>query len=87
MFSTALIYYHYSLGAHIAGLAGKNLRNINKSNKQIACIIGLDPASVGFSMLNPVERLTNLAAGYVQVIHTDTSKFGASYPMGHGTRF
>ena len=71
----------HSLGAHIAGRAAKQL----KSQKQIAAIIGLDPASVGFDFNKKEKRLAESDAEYVQVIHTDGEKFGFDKPLGHGT--
>lgn len=55
----------FSLGAHIAGLAAKNLAN-GKVNK----IIGLDPAGPGFLFENPGSRLDGNDANYVECIHT-----------------
>lgn len=71
----------HSLGAHIAGLAGKKLKTCNK----VACIIGLDPASVGFNFSKSHKRLAISDADYVQIIHTDGRKYGFSNPLGHGT--
>lgn len=77
---TILIFYHYSLGAHIAGQAAKLL----KSDDKIGCIIGLDPAGIGFDFFKPEHRLARSDAEYVQVIHTDGNKFGMIDPIGHG---
>lgn len=73
-----------SLGAHIAGLAGKHVQMASSSIGMIACIIGLDPASYGFHLEKPEKRLANTDADYVQVIHTDINKFGMPYVTGHG---
>lgn len=70
----------HSLGAHIAGRAAKLFQSIGK----VACIIGLDPASIGFDALAPVNRLDKTDADYVQIIHTDSNKFGLAHPIGHG---
>lgn len=68
------------LGAHIAGRASKQL----KSPGKIACIIGLDPASVGFDFFERNKRIADSDAEYVQIIHTDGDKFGFGSPLGHG---
>lgn len=70
----------HSLGSHIAGRAAKQL----KSNGKIGCIVGLDPASVGYDFFERDKRLTESDADFVQVIHTDGDKFGFSNPLGHG---
>lgn len=66
-------------GAHIAGRAAKQL----KSDGKIACIVGLDPASVGFDFFERSKRLSDTDAEYVQIIHTDGDKFGFANPLGH----
>lgn len=71
----------HSLGAHVAGCAAKKFN----STEKIGAIIGLDPASVGFKYDETDKRLANSDADYVQVIHTDISKFGIAQPLGHGT--
>lgn len=39
----------YGVGAHVAGITGKNMKTlIKKGNNKIARITGLDPAGVGF---------------------------------------
>lgn len=73
----------HSLGAHIAGRAAKQM----KSSGRIACIIGLDPASVDFDFFDKDKRLSDTDADYVQIIHTDGDKFGFANPLGHGRFF
>lgn len=70
----------HSLGAHIAGRTAKLL----KSPGKIGCIVGLDPASVLFKFFNKYKRLSDSDADYVEIIHTDSDKFGFSRPLGHG---
>lgn len=70
----------HSLGSHIAGRAAKQL----KSSGKIACIIGLDPASVDYDFFEKDKRLSDSDADYVQIIHTDGDKFGFANPLGHG---
>lgn len=67
------------IGAHLCGLAAKNVKS-----GRVGSIIGLDPASVGFSTHYVENRLDKSNADYVQVIHTDTKTFGMIYPIGHG---
>lgn len=76
-----LILVGHSLGAHVAGCAAKKLN----STEKIGAIIGLDPASVGFKYDEMDKRLSQSDADYVQIIHTDITKFGIAKPMGHGT--
>lgn len=52
--------------------------------EKIGIIIGLDPASVGFLYAEKEKRLADSDADYVQVIHTDITKFGIAKPIGHG---
>lgn len=70
----------HSLGAHIAGRTAKLL----KTDDKIAVIIGLDPAGVGFDFSDSTRCLSKSDADYVQVIHTDGTKFGTLEPLGHG---
>ena len=75
-----VIFCVFHLGAHIAGLAAKQV----ESGNRIAAIIGLDPASVGFDYSKSQKRLAVSDADYVQIIHTDGKKYGFSKPLGHG---
>ncbi|GIX80859.1 pancreatic triacylglycerol lipase [Caerostris darwini] len=60
----------FSLGAQIAGQAGKNIPNL-------ARITGLDPAAPLFSFpINVFHTLNNTDADFVDVIHTSTFKYG-----------
>lgn len=65
----------HSLGAHIAGFAGKNLTG------QLRSIVGLDPAAPLFPAT--VTRLNATDAQYVQVIHT-AAFYGIQEPIGQG---
>ena len=70
----------YSLGAHVAGFAGKYL------NGSLGGIIGLDPARLWFNDNLPGDRLDKGDAKYVQVVHTDSQgihPFGIDKPIGH----
>ncbi|XP_076440632.1 pancreatic lipase-related protein 2-like [Babylonia areolata] len=72
----------HSLGAHVAGHAGRILRG------QIARITGLDPADPNFSYQPTEVRLDSSDARWVDVIHTDGAPFttyggyGTLQPMG-----
>lgn len=74
-----LLIVGHSLGAHISGCAAKLL-----TSGKPAIIIGLDPAKVDYDFYETAKRLSDNDAGYVQVIHTDSDKFGFAEPMGHG---
>ncbi|XP_035698636.1 uncharacterized protein LOC118431502 [Branchiostoma floridae] len=69
----------YSLGAHLAGEAGKRLPGL-------ARITGLDPAGPMFELADPAVRLNSNAATFVDVIHTDAPSlnvaFGMATPVG-----
>jgi pancreatic triacylglycerol lipase len=67
----------HSLGAHIAGICGKNVRR-----GRIGSIIGMDPAGPLFDVNNPTARLHFTDANYVESIHTDTN-FGISAVISH----
>lgn len=79
-----LVVIGHSLGAHIAGLAGKKIF----LSDRIGAIVGLDPAAVLFNVNETEYRLANTDAEYVQVIHTDLDggrlAYGIGEPLGHG---
>ncbi|XP_039444537.1 phospholipase A1-like [Culex pipiens pallens] len=66
----------HSLGAHIAGLAGKRTR------QKIGFIVGLDPAAPLFRLEKPLERLAAGDAQYVEVIHTNGKALGIFENIG-----
>lgn len=70
----------HSLGSHLAGLTAKKLNFTQK----VGTIIGLDPASPGFSVSNIENRLDKSDADYVLIIHTDIAMYGMIEPIGHG---
>ncbi|XP_055919382.1 phospholipase A1-like [Eupeodes corollae] len=72
-----LAVYGHSLGAHIAGFAGKNIKL-----GQINTIIGLDPAMPLFSVNKPEKRLSRTDAKYVETIHTNGGLLGFYDPIG-----
>lgn len=74
----------HSLGAHVAGFVGKDLKRF--SNQQLGYIIGLDPAGplFTFPLLAPPENiLTADDAAFVQVLHTSVFTFGAYNRLGN----
>ncbi|KAJ6221793.1 hypothetical protein RDWZM_000338 [Blomia tropicalis] len=83
-FRTTMDRFHllgHSLGAHVAGFAGKRF----KSNK-LAQITGLDAARLMFENESTRKRLWLSDAKFVDVIHTDTKDlfgFGLKEPCGH----
>lgn len=58
--------FRLSLGAHIAGFAGKNLTN----KYRLGAITGLDPAAPMFDGNSASERLDRFDASFVKIIHT-----------------
>lgn len=66
----------HSLGAHVAGFAGKN------TALPIRFISGLDPAGPLFSLNSPNERIDAADADYVEIIHTNGNILGFGDPIG-----
>ncbi|CAL1269475.1 unnamed protein product [Larinioides sclopetarius] len=66
----------HSLGAQIAGTAGKHVTNLGR-------ITGLDPAGPGYSKNVVFDRLSSTDAELVDAIHTSIAAhgFGTTYPM------
>lgn len=76
-----LVVVGHSLGAHISGIAGKQL--IANGYGKIDVIVGLDPAGPLFSISKPNKRLADTDAEYVHVIHTDAGRLSLENPIGH----
>ncbi|XP_061386828.1 phospholipase A1-like [Musca vetustissima] len=74
-----LVVTGHSLGAHVAGFAGKNIQN-----GKLSKIIAMDAALPLYSYDIPQTRLSSTDAEYVQVIHTDAGLLGFERPIGHG---
>lgn len=72
----------HSLGAHVAGIAGKNVKN-----GRIKIIRGLDPASPLFSYDKPEDRLASTDAYYVESIQTCGGLLGFLEPIGKAAFF
>lgn len=72
----------HSLGAHLAGFAGKKLQEL--TGKKAGRITGIDPAGPYFvsDSITPSDRLSNEDAEIVIIIHTDYTLFGYKNPLG-----
>lgn len=72
----------HSLGAHIMGYAGKQVKEITGSKVQR--ITGMDPAGPLFEvpMQPPTKRLSHSDADVVEVVHTDGGLAGFVSPIG-----
>ncbi|KAL7017373.1 hypothetical protein ACKWTF_010343 [Chironomus riparius] len=68
----------FSLGAHVAGFAGKNVQR-----GKVRAIIGLDPAGPLFNSKDAEGRLDYSDASYVEVIHTNMGMTGMDKLIGH----
>ncbi|XP_076678593.1 phospholipase A1-like isoform X2 [Andrena cerasifolii] len=68
----------HSLGAHVAGFAGKYVKKI--LGNKIEMIIGLDPAFPSFESRSAANRLSRGDASYLEVFHT--SRLGIHFPLG-----
>ncbi|KAL1400678.1 hypothetical protein pipiens_007241 [Culex pipiens pipiens] len=66
----------HSLGAHVAGNAGKG------QNGRLPTIIGLDPALPFFSGDETIDRIRDTDAEYVEIIHTNGGVMGFLEPIG-----
>ncbi|XP_055850495.1 phospholipase A1-like [Episyrphus balteatus] len=75
-FDTLAVYGH-SLGAHVAGFTGKNVK-LGK----IHTIVGLDPAMPLFRFRKPEKRLAKTDAKYVETIQTNGGLLGFYSPIG-----
>ncbi|XP_035276326.1 lipoprotein lipase-like isoform X1 [Anguilla anguilla] len=72
----------YSLGAHVAGIAG------DLSKNKVYRITGLDPAGPGFEHADAQSSLSPDDAEFVDVLHTNTRgspgrSIGIQRPVGH----
>lgn len=71
----------YSLGAHVAGFAGKALNG----DYRLGAIVALDAARPLFSIDRPDQRLDVRDADYVESIHTNVGRLGFDEPLGHAS--
>lgn len=73
----------HSLGAHIAGFAGRNLKEYRVQN-----IVALDPANPLFGHLPLlIPPVSSGDAEYVQAIQTNRGMLGEWEPLGHASFF
>ncbi|KAK0174881.1 hypothetical protein PV327_010598 [Microctonus hyperodae] len=70
----------FSLGAHISGLTGEALARNDPKKIKIGRITGLDPAGPGFEASNGLDKTD---ATFVDIIHTNTIKYGIEKSIGH----
>ncbi|XP_028898953.1 uncharacterized protein LOC114804495 [Zeugodacus cucurbitae] len=68
----------FSMGAHIAGIAGKHIQT-----GRLPVIYALDPALPFFRYDNFDERVAITDADYVEVVHTSVGSYGYDRPLGH----
>uniref|UniRef100_A0A1I8N6C4 Lipase domain-containing protein n=1 Tax=Musca domestica TaxID=7370 RepID=A0A1I8N6C4_MUSDO len=68
----------FSMGAHVAGIAGKFLQT-----GRLTAIYALDPALPLFRYENQEERVDRSDAEYVEVLHTSVGSYGYDRPLGH----
>ncbi|GAB0095684.1 Lipase domain-containing protein [Sergentomyia squamirostris] len=73
----------HSLGAHVAGYAGKRMAE----NEKIGVIVGLDPAGPIFTTALPSMRLHYTDADYVETIHTNACILGFCQSVGVASFF
>lgn len=71
----------YSLGAHVAGFAGKAL----SGPFRLGAIVALDAARPLFSFDRPDQRLDVRDAEYVESYHTNVGTLGFDLPLGHAS--
>lgn len=70
----------HSLGAHIAGFAGKMYEKLTKT--KIARITGLDPAGPCFYFEAPDDKLSQGDAVFIDVIHSNAGVYGYDHKIG-----
>ncbi|XP_055921564.1 phospholipase A1-like [Eupeodes corollae] len=74
---TNLAVYGHSLGAHVSGFTGKNVKL-----GRVHTIVGLDPAMPLFRIKYPEKRLSATDAVYVETIQTNGGLLGFYNPIG-----
>lgn len=71
----------HSLGAHIAGLAGKALQN--RAGIKVGRITGLDPAGPTYYLKSDEDKLADTDADLVVALHTDAGIAGYYPAIGN----
>lgn len=72
----------HSLGAHLSGFVGKNVKT-----GLVGTIVGLDPAGPLFTVENADGRIDKEDAAYVEIIHTNDFLAGFPFPIGDADFF
>jgi pancreatic triacylglycerol lipase len=67
----------HSLGAHIAGVAGK------RTSGRVQVIFGMDPAGPLFALNEPQNRFASGDAVYTEGIRTNAGNMGFAEPLAH----
>uniref|UniRef100_A0A0A9YXP6 Lipase member H n=1 Tax=Lygus hesperus TaxID=30085 RepID=A0A0A9YXP6_LYGHE len=68
----------HSLGAHVAGFAGKYLNGLDRT---VARITGLDPSSPGFTKVSNSHRLAPSDASFTDCIFTSAKSISVRRPI------
>lgn len=68
----------HNLGAHIAGITGKNFIG----RPPLGNVVGLDASLNLFSISEPAQRIAVGDATYVETIHTNAGQNGFDQPLG-----
>ncbi|KAJ8721681.1 hypothetical protein PYW07_002456 [Mythimna separata] len=71
-----------SMGAHVCGNAARSFSQ--STGHPIARCTGFDPAKPSFDgSVTLTPRIDQTCADFVDIIHTDTNRYGMSTPTGH----
>ncbi|CAG7829682.1 unnamed protein product [Allacma fusca] len=78
----------FSLGSHVAGIAGNFVQTATNGSESIGRITGLDPAGPGFISVPMKIRLDSGDADFVDIIHTNMgsvlfAQYGTPQKLGH----
>ncbi|XP_055845591.1 phospholipase A1-like, partial [Episyrphus balteatus] len=76
--------FGHSLGAHVAGIAAKHLK---QQNKTLQLIVGCDPAFPLFDYNDCSSRLCHTDAKFVETIQTSGGRLGFLRPIGAGVYY
>jgi hypothetical protein len=73
----------FSLGAQIAGMIGRKVKQMSKNKHQIARITGLDPGQIPAFINTSIQFLNPSDAEFLDIIHTETKYLGSATTNGH----